>query len=75
MLCLSFHTQTFMKGIPMNKNFQQTAMTMLEKVLETQPGVMEKKSSSMKGGEAAQFCIDFIDTFSDWLESNDKSAG
>ena len=61
-----------MKGVPVNE-YQFDAKNLLLKVLETQPNIVERQGGRLTGSEAAQFCIDFINTYSYWLMKNQKS--
>lgn len=53
---------------------QAEAIDMLNKVLETQPGVVERKTTRLSGKEAAEFCITFIETYSNWLKQNNQKT-
>lgn len=46
---------------------QELAVAMLNTVLQNQPNLMQFSNPSGYGETAAQFCIDFVTTYSAWL--------
>lgn len=47
----------------------QSASTVLNQLLVTQPNLLKyDKGSQPNGADAADFCIKFIETYSAWLE-------
>ncbi|CAB3804848.1 hypothetical protein [Paraburkholderia caffeinilytica] len=48
-----------------------SARRLLLKILETQPNLMQFNGGPQnRGDDAANFCIKFIETYSDWLLKN-----
>jgi hypothetical protein len=54
----------------------EIATRKLEKLLEYQPHIITAPGDeSVSGKAAAEFCIDFIESYAAWLTSREKAAG
>ena len=53
---------------------KSAALRVLQKILETQPNLLTSKLGSKSGADTAEFCIGFIERYSEWLKQNGRSA-
>jgi hypothetical protein len=58
----------------MKKKDKMAALRLLYKVLETQPTLLTSKLGNHSGQSVADFCIGFIERYSEWRNQKDQSA-